>query len=290
MPDDDPATLLTWTDRPAPFARGGTMLLALSGWMDGGDVSTGTVQRLIDRLDAQPAGEIDPDPFYIYNFPGSMEIAALFRPAIRIEGGRLRSLDMPENTFHAHADLGLLLFVGQEPNLRWPTFGDLLLQAARDTNVKRIVFVGSFAGSVPHTREPRLYATASSGSLLRKLRRYGVRGSDYGGPGSFVTYLISRAGDVGIEMVSLVAEIPAYIQGPNPASIEAVTRRLAAILELPHDLSELRNVSDAWESKVSEAVEDDPDLQEKIREMEQQYDDDLLARHAEFAAEEDAGE
>ena len=46
-------------------------------------------------------------------------------------------------------------------------------------------------------------------------------------------------------MVSLVAEIPGYLQGTNPLSIEAVTRRLAKILKLPLDLDSLRTASTA---------------------------------------------
>src|SRR5258708_27767975 len=68
-----------------PSLHQGTLVLALSGWMDGGDVSTGTVQRLVDLLGARPIAEINPEEFYIYNFPGSMEVATLFRPHIRIE-------------------------------------------------------------------------------------------------------------------------------------------------------------------------------------------------------------
>ena len=55
--------------------------MAFSGWMDGGDVSTGTVRRMVELLDAEYVAEIDPEPFYIYNFPGTMEVAAMFRPA-----------------------------------------------------------------------------------------------------------------------------------------------------------------------------------------------------------------
>src|SRR5579859_7469770 len=77
-----------------------TLVLALSGWMDGGDVSSGTVRRLVDLLGARPIADIDPEPFYIYNFPGSMELVALFRPAIKIEGGQVVSLEMPSNTFY----------------------------------------------------------------------------------------------------------------------------------------------------------------------------------------------
>jgi len=58
------------------------MLLGFTGWMDGGEVSTGTVKCLIDRLQAQRFAEIEPEGFYIYSFPGSMEMTALFKKTI----------------------------------------------------------------------------------------------------------------------------------------------------------------------------------------------------------------
>ena len=61
-------------------------------------------------------------------------------------------------------------------------------------------------------------------------------------------------------MVSLVAEIPGYLQGPNPASIEAVTRRLAKLLNLHLDLAPLRTASTAWELEVSQVVEQNEEL------------------------------
>ena len=70
-----------------PEYTNGTLVLAFSGWMDGGDVSTGTVERLVDWLDADEIATIDPEAFYIYNFPGSMEVSAMFRPHIKIEDG-----------------------------------------------------------------------------------------------------------------------------------------------------------------------------------------------------------
>ena len=41
-------------------------------------------------------------------------------------------------------------------------------------------------------------------------------------------------------MISLVAEIPSYLSGTNPYCIEAVTRRLAKMLNLRVDLDSLR--------------------------------------------------
>lgn len=258
-----------------------TLMLAFSGWMDGGDVSTGTVQRLIDLLEARPFASIDPEPFYIYNFPGTMEISALFRPHIEIEDGLLKRIELPQNTFYAHEEANLLLFVGKEPNLQWRLFGDCIFRLANQVSVKRILFVGSFGGTVPHTREPRLYVTCSDEKLLPEMQQYGVGRTGYEGPGSFTTYLMSRAPEARIEMTSLVAEIPAYLQGANPMCIAAVTRRLAKMFQLPLDVDSLREASTEWEMDVSKAVDEDDELAEQVRRLEQEYDDELLERDSE---------
>jgi len=263
-------------DASPTFDAPATMLIALSGWMDGGEVSTGTVSRIVDELDAEPLATIDPDTFYIFNFPGSMEISAMFRPHISVEAGQLREIELPTNRFYACEPRNLVMFVGHEPNLRWPTFSRCIFEVAERCGVARMLFVGSYAGAVPHTREPRLFCSASTAALRDELKQYDVRTTDYEGPGSFATYLLSDSTERSIAMASLVAEIPAYIQGRNPVSIESVTRRLATILGLPTDLAELRTASTEWEAKVSDAVEENDELADKIRELEEAYDQDLV--------------
>ena len=272
---DDQARALLSIDR-VPELNEATLVLAFSGWMDGGDVSTGTVERLVSLLEAKPIASIDPEPFYIYNVPGPMEIAALFRPHIEINDGLVQKVDMPESQFFCCEENNLILFIGKEPNLRWQTFGNCIFDLALQLGVKRILFVGSFGGSVPHTREPRLYVTCSEPRLREEMQAYGVRRTGYEGPGSFTTYLMTRVKSVGLEMVSLVAEIPGYLQGTNPASIAAVTRRLAKILSLPLDAGSLLSASTEWELQVSSAVEDNEELSEKVRELEEEYDNELL--------------
>jgi len=188
---------------------------------------------------------------------------------------------MPVNRFYCHDPARLVLFVGKEPNLRWRTFGDCIFAVAHKVGIRRILFVGSFGGSVPHTREPRLYVTCSDPRLLPKMEQYGLRRSGYEGPGSFTSYLMTRASSVGVEMASLVAEIPGYLQGTNPASIEAVTRRLAKIIKLPLDLASLRSASTQWELQVSGAVEQNEELARRVRQLEEEYDNELLERESE---------
>lgn len=258
------------------------MLLAFTGWMDGGEVSTGTVKRLVEELGAEPVAEIESEGFYIYSFPGNMEVTALFRPHIRIEDGIVTEFETPRNVFYSNDRRKLAFFVGKEPNLNWREFGRCLFDFASEVGISSVFFVGSFAGSVPHTREPRLHVSVSDPRLKKNLLRYDLRPTNYEGPGSFMTYLTTQATARGLEMANIAAEIPAYVQGANPSSIEAVTRRLAAILEIEVDLSKLRSASNEWESQVSEAIRQDPDMAEHIRKLEEQYDDDLLDTGADF--------
>lgn len=261
-----------------------TLVLAFTGWMDGGDVSTGTVRHLITLLDAEPIAEIEPEHFYVYSFPGSMELAALFRPHIEIKDGLITSIDMFRPTFFCHPAANLVLFIGKEPNLRWDLFGRCLFDVARRLDVKRIVFVGSFGGAVPHTRAPRLYVTCSAPHLLEEMDPYGVRRSGYEGPGSFTSYLMTQAPQVGLEMVSLAAEIPGYLQGTNPVSIEAMARRLAKLLKLRINLDSLRAASTQWELQISSAVDQDRELAEKVHALEREYDNELLRLDSDAAS------
>jgi proteasome assembly chaperone (PAC2) family protein len=271
-----------------PKLHDATMLLALAGWMDGGLVSTGTVRNFMTNRSLIELARIDPDPYYIYNFPGSMEIAALFRPDVKYEDGLITELDFPNNFFNCDVDANLVFFLGQEPNLRWQSFADCIFAVAREFNVTRIIFMGSFGGAVPHTRDPRMYGSVSHEHLKELLRDHGVRLSDYQGPCGFSSLLLAQAPRHDIKMLSLVAEIPGYLQGLNPLSIETVTRRLGKLLNQPVNLDALRAASNEWEAQVSDAVAKDEKLANTVRKLEDQYDNELIgAPVTDFPSDED---
>jgi hypothetical protein len=264
------------TIQNTPRLTDSTLLLALTGWMDGGLVSTGTVRHLMQNRDLTAVARIEPGGYYIDNLPGDMQTAAIFRPEVKHEGGVVTRFDMETNLFTADPPANLAFFLGKEPNIDWPGFAGCIFDVCDMLNVKRIIFIGSFGGAVPHTREPRLFGSVSHRALLPLLEQHSLRPSDYEGPASFASYLLHLAPRHGVEMISVVAEIPGYLQGANPLSIEVVTRRLGRILELPFNLAKLREASTQWELKVSDAVEKDEDLAQTVRKLEEQYDNDLI--------------
>lgn len=249
------------------------MVIGFSGWMDGGEVSTGTVSHLIDKYDAQSFAEIRPDDFYVYNFPGSMEVSAMFRPHVVIEEGIIRSVEEPANRFHYDERDRLILFEGREPNMRWRDFAECVLEVVESCNVKMICFVGSVSSLVPHTRAPFFYSSVSEEALLPVIEELGLNPANYEGPASFVTYLNKVVGQRGVQMISAVAGIPAYVQGRNDRCIEVVTKKLVDVLDLRIDTDDLEARAIRFEDKLASVVRKRPDLAQHIQKLEQAYDD-----------------
>jgi proteasome assembly chaperone (PAC2) family protein len=199
-------------------------------------------------------------------------VSSLFRPHTQIDDGLITSYEEPANRFYCCEEANLVLFQGKEPNLHWGEFAECLFSLGAEFGVTMFHFVGSVAGAVPHTKAPRFFGAVSEELLVPTLQEHGLHPSNYEGPASFVTYLMTCAQNRGVPMTTLVTEIPAYLQGRNTKCIEAATRKLAAILDLPISFDELESMSGEFEARLDEAVRERPELAELVRKMEEDYD------------------
>ena len=252
------------------------LVIGLTGWMDGGDVSTGTIKYLREKLDAERFAHIEAEGFYIYNFPGPMELSALFRPDTQIKDGLVREFELPTNIFYGSEKHDLVLFWGREPNLAWEQYADCIFGLCAKFNIRQIYFVGSVAGLTPHTREPRMTFSVSDEKLKSHVSLPGLRFSNYEGPASIITYLTYRAHHQGFDMFSMVAEIPAYVQGYNPLCIETAVRFVSRLLDLQINLDDLREIGDEFEKKLTDIVNKQPELAKKVSELELDYDNQVF--------------
>jgi len=75
------------------------MIIGFSGWMDGGDVSTDTIQHLKFILRAKKFTEIDAQKFYLFNLPRAMRETAQFRPDTKIQNGLIGYFQYPKRKF-----------------------------------------------------------------------------------------------------------------------------------------------------------------------------------------------
>lgn len=259
-----------------PALGDGVMVLSFSGWMDGGNVSTATIEWLGQTFAASQFGTLHGEGFYVESFPAPMEVAALLRPHVRIADGMVRQFTLPGGTFNVVPAHRMVLFQGREPNCNWDAFADAIFSVAKQTQVNTMYFIGSVGGAVPHTRQPPVTATISDAALRPRLEPLGVRFSNYTGPASFATYLLARAPRHGIAMANLVVEIPAYVQSANPKCAETAIRVLCALLNLRPDLDELREMSDDWEKRLTAKIALHDELADHIAKLEASYDSNVF--------------
>jgi hypothetical protein len=249
------------------------LAVGFSGWMDGGEVSTGTIDYLVKKLGAKPFATISPADFYVYNYPGSMEVSAMFRPHTVIEDGLVDQFTEPSNTFYCSEAHNMILFAGREPNMRWGTYGDALFSIVSGLGVSRMCFVGSVAGLVPHTRAPFFYSTATSLALRAVTENLGLNPTNYDGPASFGTYLITRAKQAAVEMATIVAGVPAYVEGRNATCIEAAVEKVALFLELEIETNDLKIESKQFIDGLNKIVDAKPEFREHVKKLEEAYEE-----------------
>ena len=265
-----------------PALKIARMVLGFSGWMDGGGISTGTVEYLRNKLKAEKLAEIIPSKFYIFSLPGTMREVAQFRPYTKIQNGLMTGFQYPQNEFFYDEKSNLILFFGKEPNLRWDEYANCIFNLGKEFGVNKMYFVGSVAGPIPHTREVRVSCSFSSEKQKAQLEGYDVRLTNYEGPASITTLLTKLSPEKGIEMINFVAEIPFYVQTENPKGIKAIMSRLVKLLDLEINLGDLSEKSNEFERNINKLVAKQPKLAEQIKELEEKYDKELFDETGDF--------
>jgi proteasome assembly chaperone (PAC2) family protein len=259
-----------------PELRHPYMVCGISGWVDGGEAATGSIQYLVRKLEAKGFAEIPTNRFHIFQVPGQLSL----RPHIRIEDGILKEHRFPQNQFfywvNPNADNDLILFLGTEPNLNWEEYADAILSVAEELAVIRIYLLGGVLDKTPHTREPGVSCACSSDQLKEEMRKYSVQFSNYEGPGSFSTTLLRICQDRQGQMVSLTTRATYYpefdiIIPHNPKAIRAVVSRLNHLLCLNLDISDLDKQAEEFEAKLSFMASQNPSFRTYVEELEKDF-------------------
>lgn len=243
------------------------MLAGWRQWADGGSISSGLPQYLINQTKAEKIGEIRSDGFYLFQIPGTHD---LVRPVVKFDEGYPEFLQTQRNELFYSGDehLGLVFFVGNEPHLDAERYVDAFLTAAETLNVRRIVGFGGVYGELPYDKERLVSGIYSQPSLKEELKALAVNLSDYHGGASIGSYICRRAGERGVEFVSLYAFIPTY-DFSNIAQVDTtirlendymawlgVMRRVNYMLKINLDLTDLEGKSDHLIKVVDSKVEE----------------------------------
>ena len=257
---------LVWNDGGRPVLRDPILVCAFKGWNDAGEAASSAVNFLIDSFSADEIAHVDPEDFYDFT---------AVRPTIRFEEGQTRSIDWPDNSFHAAvvkgADHDVILLQGVEPSLRWRAFTDAVIEAAKAMGVRMVITLGALLADTPHTRPVALTGLSSSQGLIDRL---GFHRSHYEGPTGIVGVLHGECAKAGMASASLWAPVPHYVAAsPNPKAALALVRGFEGVAGLAVDAGELEEASDDYERQVNAAVATDPDVKAFVERLEAMADE-----------------
>ncbi len=241
------------------------VIAAFEGWNDAADSASSVVDHLLTVWDATVVGAVDPEEFYDFQ---------MNRPVIGTDEHGHRRLNWPSTQISVASPPGLgrdvILIRGIEPNMRWRQFCAELLTACDDLGGALVITLGSLLADTPHTRPIPVTGTATEPELVDRLQ---LEQSTYEGPTGIVGVFQDACVRLDIPAVGYWAAVPHYVaQPPCPKATLALVGQLEELLQISIPLGDLPEDSRAWERGVDELAEEDEDIADYVRALEETRD------------------
>jgi proteasome assembly chaperone (PAC2) family protein len=241
------------------------LVAAFRGWNDGAQAASLAASFLAQAWEARRFADIDPEEFFDFQAT---------RPHVALEDGLTRRIEWPETVFYHGSIPGTerdaVLALGIEPNLRWRTFSEEIVELAGELGVELVVTLGALLADVPHTRPAPVTGSATDPKLVEEL---GLASSRYEGPTGIVGVVHDACRAAELPSASLWAAVPHYASlAASPKAALALCERLAGLLGTQFDLGDLERASEAYEQQVSEAVASDEETEAYVRQLEERRD------------------
>ena len=242
-------------------------IAAFEGWNDAAEAASGVVNHLGIAWESTPIAAIDPDDFYDFQ---------VNRPVIEVVAGKTERLVWPTTrlSLARASDTGLsrdiVLVHGVEPNMRWRGFTDELISGLAELGVEMMILIGALLADSPHTRPVPVQVSGSESKLMHGV---GSEPTDYKGSSGIVGVLQYMCAAADIPVISLWASVPHYVaQSPSPKVTLALLRAVEDVLDVSLPQAELPEEARAWERGVDELAQQDSDVAEYVRTLEEAKD------------------
>jgi predicted ATP-grasp superfamily ATP-dependent carboligase len=247
-----------------PTLREPVMLVALTGWVDGGLAGTGTLAAVAEALES-------PRKFATIDLSDLLDLQQT-RPSVTLVDGVTRQIEWPSIDLVAgQAGCDVVIVAGPEPSVRWRDVTAELVGVAQRLDVRLAVMLGGMPAPVSHRRPVPVLATASSHSMAQEV---GALRADYVGPTGAQTVLQVALAEAGVRTIGLWAQVPHYVAAtPSPPAIRAMLERLRDVAGLSVDLRPLDQQSDEYLERVEEGLSERPDVADMVRQLESVTDE-----------------
>ncbi|HET7534703.1 MAG TPA: PAC2 family protein [Nocardioidaceae bacterium] len=248
-----------------PDLESPVLIAAFEGWNDAADAASAVVDHLLKVWDARVVAAIDPEDFYDFQ---------MNRPVVGTNDAGMRKITWPSTQLSIARPPGatrdVILLRGIEPNMRWRQFCAELLAAAEELGTEMVVTLGALLADTPHTRPIPVSGTATEPELADRLK---LEQSNYEGPTGIVGVFQDACVQLDIPAVSFWAAVPHYVaQPPCPKATMALIGQIEELLEISIPLDDLPEEARAWERGVDELAEEDEEIADYVRALEETRD------------------
>jgi len=248
-----------------PALRNPRMILAFTGWNDAGEAASGAVDHLLSQWPGSKIAEMESEEFYDFQ---------VNRPQVSLTESKMRTISWPTTSIYAvqtpQLAFDFVLVQGPEPSLKWKSFVSDLLDLADDLDVQAIITLGALLADVPHSRPIQVTGSAAHPEVANRL---GMEISNYQGPTGILGVIQEGAYRRAIDCISLWSALPHYASAsPSPKATLALVNSLEDFLDITIPQGDLAASAQIWESDVDELAEQDGDIAEYVKQLEDSKD------------------
>jgi predicted ATP-grasp superfamily ATP-dependent carboligase len=167
------------------------------------------------------------------------------------------------------ADQPFLLLEGYEPDMKWESFANAIVEIAQAHEISSFTWVHAIPFPIPHTRAT---GVTVSGNRKEMIDRFSEWKPQTQVPGNIVHLLEYRLIEAGFSVAGFVLLVPHYLADNEvPKSALSGLELITAATGLVFPSDDLRDRANAFDSKVNTQVQDNPELSKLIQTLEQGY-------------------
>lgn len=257
---------------PAPEvgsgASGGpTLIVALQGYADAGLAVEGGADHLLAALESRPVASFNNDELIDYRSR---------RPAVTMDQHRItgmEELQLGIRVLRDNSGKTFLLLSGPEPDLRWEAFTEAVADLADKFGVANTICLYSAPMPVPHTRPMVVSAHGNSVDLVGNMFTYDSRVTMPGSASMMIERALHKRGR---DVAGYTAHVPHYLAAsPYPEATFLLLQSVAENADLDLPLRSLEHDMTRVAAQLAEQVDDSGEVQQVVRALEMQYDEEL---------------
>lgn len=243
--------------------KGLPMLALLTGFSDSGATVQQLSEHLFANLENEVAIKFDNDELLDYRSR---------RPILYFEKDHIDSYEPATLAIYLmkdEADQPFLLLEGYEPDMKWESFANAIVEIAEAHEISSFTWVHAIPFPIPHTRAT---GVTVSGNRKEMIDRFSEWKPQTQVPGNIVHLLEYRLIEAGFSVAGFVLLVPHYLADNEvPKSALSGLELITAATGLVFPSDDLRDRANAFDSKVNTQVQDNPELSKLIQTLEQGY-------------------